>query len=161
MPVPDLQVAQCLRPASCLSPRASCAIAPRGPPPLMSGTFVDPRLSGRAPPRRGIRLSWSDPLLRNIVWQVLIVGAVAGVIWYLIDNTNRNLAARRIATGFAFLGRIAGIPIGEHLIDYDPAIHTYGRALVVGILNTLKVSVVGIVLATLLGTIIGIGRLSR
>ena len=45
----------------------------------MSGTISDPRLSGRAAPRRRIRLSWSDPLLRNIVWQVLIVGAVAAV----------------------------------------------------------------------------------
>lgn len=127
----------------------------------MSGSSADPRLTGRAVPRRRIRLSWSDPLLRNIVWQVLIVGLVAAVIWYLVDNTSRNLAARQIATGFAFLGRIAGIPIGEHMIDYDPAVSTFGRALLVGVLNTLKVSVVGIVLATILGTLIGIGRLSR
>ncbi|CAH2600491.1 putative ABC transporter membrane subunit YhdX [Rhodovastum atsumiense] len=127
----------------------------------MSGTTVDPRLSSRAAPRRQHRLSWSDPLVRNIVWQVLIIGAVIGVLWYLIGNTNRNLEARRIATGFAFLGRTAGIPIGEHLIDYDPAISTYGDALVVGILNTLKVALAGVVLATILGTLVGIGRLSR
>ena len=127
----------------------------------MSGTAIDPRFSGRAAPRRGLRLSWSDPLLRNIVWQAMIIGAVAAVIWYLADNTSRNLAARRIATGFAFLSHNAGIPIGEHLIDYDPSVNTYGRALVIGVLNTLKVSVVGVVLATILGTFIGIGRLSR
>ena len=126
----------------------------------MSGSTADPRF-GRAAPRRGIRLSWSDPVLRNIVWQVLIIGAIAAIIWYLIHNTSRNLEARRIATGFEFLGRIAGIPIGEHIIDYDPSVHTYGRALVVGVLNTLKVAVVGVVLATILGTLIGIGRLSR
>ena len=108
-----------------------------------------------------MRLSWSDPVLRGIVWQVLIVGAVIGIVWYLIDNTNRNLAARRIATGWGFLNRIAGIPIGESLIPYDPAAHTYGRALIVGVLNTLRVSIVGIVLATVLGTFIGIGRLSK
>jgi general L-amino acid transport system permease protein len=127
----------------------------------MSGSTADPRFTGRAAPRRRIRLSWSDPLLRNIVWQVLIVGFVAAVIWYLVDNTSRNLAARRIATGFAFLSRVAGIPIGEHIIDYDPAVSTFGRALLVGVLNTLKVSIVGIILATILGTLIGIGRLSK
>ena len=78
----------------------------------------------------------------------------------MINNTSRNLAARHIATGFAFLGRVAGIPIGESLIPYDPAVDTFGRALVIGILNTLEVSVIGIVLATILGTLIGIGRLS-
>ena len=66
-----------------------------------------------------------------------------------------GLAARRIATGFGFLDRTAGIPIGESLIDYDPAIHTYGRALWIGVLNTLKVSVVGIILATVIGTMLG------
>jgi len=127
----------------------------------MSSATTDPRMTSRAAPRRRVRLSWSDPVLRGIVWQVLIVGAVIGIVWYLIDNTNRNLAARRIATGWGFLNRIAGIPIGESLIPYDPAVHTYGRALIVGVLNTLRVSIVGIVLATVLGTFIGIGRLSK
>jgi general L-amino acid transport system permease protein len=79
---------------------------------------------------------------------------------YLVSNTNRNLAARHIATGFAFLGRVAGIPIGESLISYNPAIDTFGRALVIGILNTIKVAVIGVVLATILGTLVGVGRLS-
>ncbi len=127
----------------------------------MSGTIADPRLSGRVAPKRRIRLSWSDPLLRNIVWQVLIIGALAAVIWYLVGNTTRNLEARHIATGFGFLSHNAGIPIGEHLIPFDPSVNTYGRALIVGVLNTLKVAVVGVVLATILGTLIGIGRLSR
>lgn len=127
----------------------------------MSETRSDPRLSGRTAPKRRVRLAWSDPRLRNIVWQVLVVGLVAALLWFLIGNTNRNLAARHIATGFAFLGRTAGIPIGEHLIAYDPSIDTYGDAIVIGILNTLRVSVVGIVLASILGTLVGIGRLSR
>jgi len=127
----------------------------------MSSTAADPRLVGaRVAPRHRIRLSWSDPLFRAVVWQVVIVGLVALLAWYLIGNTNRNLTARHIATGFAFLGRVAGIPIGESLIPYDPAVDTFGRALVIGILNTLQVSVIGIVLATILGTLIGIGRLS-
>ena len=128
----------------------------------MSGVTANPRLSPtRAAPKKAFSLSWSDPRFRNIVWQVLILGLVTAIIWYLVQNTNRNLAARRIATGFDFLGRTAGIPIGEHLIAYDPSIHTYGRALVIGLLNTLKVAVVGVVLATLLGTIVGVARLSK
>ena len=85
---------------------------------------------------------------------------MVAIAWYLIGNTNRNLAARHIATGFAFLNRVAGIPIGESLIPYNPAVDTYGRALIIGILNTLQIAVIGIVLATILGTLIGIGRLS-
>ena len=128
----------------------------------MSGAVVDPRLSpARAAPKKGLSLSWSDPRFRNIVWQVLILGAVAVAIWYLVRNTNRNLAARHIATGFAFLGRTAGIPIGESLISYDASVDTYGRALLIGVLNTLKVAVVGVVLATVLGTVIGVARLSK
>ena len=127
----------------------------------MSGTAADPRLSRRPAPRRGIRLSWSDPVWRNIVWQVLIVGAVIAMIGYLVGNTARNLENRHIATGFGFLSHNAGIPIGEHLIDYDPATNSYGWAILIGVLNTLKVAVAGVVLATLLGTLIGVGRLSR
>jgi general L-amino acid transport system permease protein len=128
----------------------------------MSGATLDPRLhASRQAPKRGLSLSWSDPRLRNVVWQVLIVGSIAGIIWYLVSNTAHNLEQRRIATGFGFLDRVAGIPIGEHMIDYDPAINTYGRAMWIGVLNTLKVSVVGIILSTILGTLVGIARLSK
>ena len=114
----------------------------------------------RAVPKKALRISWSDPRFRAIFWQIVIVGVVALIVWYLVGNTNRNLAARHIATGFAFLGRVAGIPIGESLIPYNPAIDTFGTALIIGILNTLKVAVIGVVLATILGTLVGIGRLS-
>jgi general L-amino acid transport system permease protein len=128
----------------------------------MSGTTADPRLLGkRSAPKKALRISWSDPRFRAIFWQVVIVGFVALVVWYLVGNTNRNLAARHIATGFAFLGRVAGIPIGESLISYDPSVDTFGRALVIGILNTLKVALLAVVLATILGTLVGIGRLSK
>ncbi len=128
----------------------------------MSASSADPRLvAARKPPAKRLELSWSDPRFRAIVFQVLIVGGVALVLWYLISNTAQNLAARRIATGFAFLGRVAGIPIGEHLIPYDPAVNTYGHALIIGVLNTLRVAVVGIVLATIWGTLVGIAKLSR
>jgi general L-amino acid transport system permease protein len=128
----------------------------------MSQATADPRLiAARVAPRRRMRLSWTDPVFRSVVWQIVIVGIVVAIAWYFIGNTNRNLAARHIATGFGFLGRVAGIPIGEHLLPYDPAVNTYGRALLIGVLNTLQVAVIGVVLATILGTLIGIGRLSK
>ncbi len=128
---------------------------------MSASTAASARAPNRQPPRRRVRLSWSDPLLRNVVWQVIVVGIVLGVIAALVGNTNRNLAARHIATGFGFLGRTAGIPIGEALIPYNPSVDTYFHALLEGVLNTLKVSVVGIVLATVIGTLVGVGRLSR
>lgn len=128
----------------------------------MSQATADPRLvPARSAPKRRMRLSWSDPKFRAVVWQIVIIAIVAAIAWYLISNTAANLAARHIATGFAFLDRVAGIPIGESLIPYNPAVNTYGRALLIGVLNTLQVAVIGIVLATILGTLIGIGRLSK
>nr|WP_294502716.1 amino acid ABC transporter permease [uncultured Rhodopila sp.] len=128
----------------------------------MSQATADPRMiRARAAPKRRMRVSWSDPVFRAIVWQVVIVGIVVAIVWYLVGNTNANLAARHIATGFGFLDRVAGIPIGESLLPYDPSVNTYGRALLIGVLNTLQVAVIGIILATILGTLIGIGRLSK
>jgi general L-amino acid transport system permease protein len=106
------------------------------------------------------RLSWHDPLVRSIVFQILAVGVVGGLVWFFISNTLHNLSSRNIATGFSFLSREAGFAIGESLIAYSPA-DTYGRAITVGLLNTLFTAAVGIVLATILGTVIGIARLSK
>ena len=125
----------------------------------MSQTTIDPR-SLRAPPRRPLRLSWSDERVRAIVWQVLVVGFIGAIVWWLWSNTVHNLEVRRIATGFGFLGREAGLPIAESVIEYSPT-DTYLRALTVGLLNTLKVAIVGIILATVLGTLVGIARLSK
>jgi len=107
-----------------------------------------------------MRLSWSDKRFRGIIWQVLVLGSVAGVAFWLWRNTVANLDARHIATGFGFLGREAGMPIADALISYRPS-DTYLRALTIGLLNTLRVAVIGLVLATLLGTAIGIARLSK
>ncbi len=109
-----------------------------------------------ASPRRRSRVS-----LPGILAQAAILGLAALLVWYLVGNTARNLAARHIATGFHFLFQPAPIPIGELPIPYTPSVSTYGRALLIGILNTLKVSFFGCVLATLLGTAVGVGRLSR
>ena len=120
---------------------------------------ADPRYA-RRPPSRGFTLSWRDPLVRSIFWQAVILGLVGFAVWWLVANTMHNLAVRRIATGFGFLEREAGLPIGESLIPYSPA-DTYARALFVGVLNTLRVAIIGAVLATILGTVIGIARLSK
>jgi general L-amino acid transport system permease protein len=126
----------------------------------MSSSTADPRLASAGPPKRPLRLSWSDERVRGIFWQVLVVGIVVSIFWWLWSNTVHNLEVRRIATGFGFLNREAGLPIGESLIPYEPT-DTYLRALTVGVLNTLKVAVIGIVLATILGTAVGIARLSN
>jgi len=107
----------------------------------------------------GVSFSLSDPTVRAVVYQVLVVGAVLLVGWFLISNTLDNLARRSIATGYHFLEREASFGIGESIIDYSPK-DTYGRAFLVGVLNTLKVSVIGILLATVIGTLIGVSRLS-
>ena len=95
-----------------------------------------------------------------MIYQILAISVVGGLIWFLVSNTMHNLSVRNIATGFGFLHREAGFAIGETLISYTPQ-DTYGRAILVGLLNTLRVAVIGIVLATILGTIIGIARLSK
>jgi general L-amino acid transport system permease protein len=102
---------------------------------------------------------WNNPAVRAVAYQIALVGGVIAVGAYLVHNTLDNLARQGIATGFGFLNREAAFEIGESLIDYSPA-DTYGRAFLVGLLNTLCVAGIGIVLATILGTIVGIARLS-
>lgn len=109
---------------------------------------------------RGSTSFLNDPRFRSILYQILVIGAVVLVGWYLVHNTLENLSRQNIATGFGFFDREASFAISESLIDYTPA-DTYGRAFVVGILNTMKVALIGIVLSTIIGTVIGIARLSR
>jgi general L-amino acid transport system permease protein len=97
--------------------------------------------------------------LRGMFWQALLLVVVLGLGWWLVGNAERNMAARGLSFGFGFLDRSAGIPIGELMIPYTPA-DTYARALTVGLLNTLRVAVVGIVLCTIIGVALGLARLS-
>lgn len=103
---------------------------------------------------------YNNRRIRGVLYQILVLGSVIGIVAYLVGNTLDNLERRSIATGFGFLGREAGFGISEAVVPYSPA-DTYLHALFVGLLNTLKVSFIGIVLATILGTIAGIARLSR
>jgi general L-amino acid transport system permease protein len=110
-------------------------------------------------PRPGRPSPWNDPRIRGVIYQILFIGIVVALAAFLIHNTLANLRRQNIASGFGFLDREAAFGIGESLIAYSPA-DTYARAFLVGLINTLYVSAIGIVLATILGTVMGIARLS-
>ncbi len=102
---------------------------------------------------------WNNPTARSIAWQMLTILAVVGVAGYFVHNSLVNLQRQSIATGFSFLDREAGFDIGESLIPFGPT-NTYARAFLVGFLNTCEVAVLGIIFSTILGTLLGIARLS-
>jgi general L-amino acid transport system permease protein len=102
---------------------------------------------------------WLDPKKRSIFFQFLTLCMVGLLGYYLVSNTLQNLERQSIATGFGFLQKESSFEIGESLVDYSAA-SSYGRALIVGALNTLNVSFIGIILTVILGTFIGVSRLS-
>jgi general L-amino acid transport system permease protein len=102
---------------------------------------------------------WRDPDKRALVFQAVMLLIVISVGYYLFYNTQANLERQNISTGFGFFEKEASFEIGESMIAYSAA-DTYLDALKVGFLNTVKVSFIGIVLTIILGTIIGIARLS-
>jgi len=101
-----------------------------------------------------------DPRYRAIAYQVALCLVLGFLAYSAIQNMATNLARASIATGFAFWNHTAGFDISQTLIPYAPDVSTYGRAFVVGLLNTLLVTVLGIIFATILGFVIGIARLS-
>ncbi|RQV69627.1 ABC transporter permease subunit [Burkholderia cenocepacia] len=111
-------------------------------------------------PSSSIRFSWTDPKLRSVIYQFVAVVAVISLVWFLVTNTIHNLAAHNIASGFGYLTQPAGFAISESWLPYSP-LDTYGYAILVGLTNTLRVAVIGIVAATILGTLTGIARVSR
>jgi general L-amino acid transport system permease protein len=99
--------------------------------------------------------------MRRLAYQAAAIAVALLVAWFLVHNTVANLEDRRIASGFSFLGREAGFEISESpLLRYDPS-DSFLRALAVGVVNTLRVAVAGIVIASILGTAIGLSRLSK
>ncbi|MBW2338134.1 MAG: amino acid ABC transporter permease [Deltaproteobacteria bacterium] len=102
---------------------------------------------------------WYDPKKRSILFQLGVLAMVGLLGYYLVSNTMANLERQAIATGFGFLDREASFEIGESVIPYSAA-NKYARALLVGVLNTLLVSFIGVILTVILGAIIGILRLS-
>ena len=111
------------------------------------------------PPNRAGMAWWNDVRVRGVFYQILVIGGVLLLVGYLVSNTLENLETRNIATGFGFLDREAGFEVSESPIPYSAA-DTYARVLFVGILNTLRIAFIGIILATVLGTIAGVARLS-
>ncbi|SFZ82484.1 general L-amino acid transport system permease protein [Devosia enhydra] len=102
---------------------------------------------------------YNDPRFRAFIYQGLLVVGVVALFWWLASNAQQNLAAQNKQTGFAFLDQPAGFGISFSLIPFDRA-SSYLQVYFVGILNTLLVASIGIVLATMLGFVIGIARLS-
>lgn len=113
--------------------------------------------TANAPRPRGSFLN--DPQVRAWLFQIIAVVAVVALGWFLFQNTQANLEKRGIISGFAFLNNSAGFGIAQHLIDYTES-DSYVRVFVIGLLNTLLVSVIGIVLASILGFLLGVARLS-
>ncbi|MCS3471419.1 general L-amino acid transport system permease protein [Pseudomonas sp. JUb42] len=109
-------------------------------------------------PTKGFSLT--DPKVRAWLFQIITVVAVIAMGWYLFSNTQTNLQHRGITSGFGFLDRSAGFGIAQHLIDYTES-DSYARVFVIGLLNTLLVTFIGVILATLLGFVIGVARLSN
>ena len=102
----------------------------------------------------------NDPRVRAVFYQVLVVTLVLLGGWILVGNTMANLARLGVASGFGFLARPAGFDIGQAMIEYSSS-STFGRAFLVGFLNTILVAVVGIIVATIIGFTMGIARLSH
>src|SRR5688500_6826058 len=123
-------------------------------------------LNFSAASRRSCRLSLRAVMgdhrkMRRIAYQAAAVAVALLAAWYLVHNTVANLEDRRIASGFSFLQREAGFEIGESAFLRYSASDSYLRALAVGLTNTLSVALIGIVLATVLGTMVGLFRLSK
>ena len=117
-------------------------------------------MNERRPPRRRAAWSWRSRAGRGLVEPRQALAAIAGAVGFLAHNTQENMRVRGIQSGFDFLGQAAGFDIGETVVAYDPS-QSYGKALWIGVLNTLRVAVIGIVLTTVIGVLMGVGRFSH
>jgi general L-amino acid transport system permease protein len=114
--------------------------------------------TGASPARAAF---YNDPKVRSLIYQVVLCALIAFVVYGATTNAIDHLHRAHIASGFGFWNTTAGFDISQTLIHYDSQGSTYGRAFWVGLLNTLLVAGLGIVLATVLGFVIGISRLSK
>lgn len=104
--------------------------------------------------------SWRSQAFRGLVYQLIAVVVIGLSVWFLVHNTLTNMAARGIQSGFDFLAQTAGFSIGESLYPFDSS-ENYFAAFLIGITNTLRVALLGIILTTIIGTAVGVGRFSR
>ncbi|MEY4099448.1 MAG: hypothetical protein RL300_619 [Pseudomonadota bacterium] len=116
-------------------------------------------MSASSPPKKK-SWSWRSQAFRGLVYQALAIIVILASVLYLANNTATNMKVRGIQSGFDFLNGAAGFDIGESLYAFDSG-EPYWRAYLVGFTNTLRVAILGIFLTTILGTLIGVGRLSR
>ncbi len=103
---------------------------------------------------------WNDPKYRALFVQIVLIIGLVFFLFTIVQNTLENMSARGISTGFAFMSEKSGFDILMTLIPFDSD-STYGRTFIVGILNTLLITGLGIIFATILGFIIGVARLSN
>lgn len=121
------------------------AIEPRQPP-----SQLVPKLQRAL----GGSAGWS-----GFVVQILFVAALAWIAYEIVANARANLQAQRITAGFGFMANTAGFDVNQYLIPYTNS-DSYTRVFLVGLLNTLLVSVIGIFFATVIGFLVALGRLS-
>jgi general L-amino acid transport system permease protein len=119
--------------------------------------LADTRTGSSEPPKVSLLY---NPALRSVLYQVVTLVVIVGAVWYAWNNVVQNLARANMSAGFGFLNSRAGFDIAQTLITYTSD-STYFRALQVGLLNTLVVAAAGIVTATIVGLLIGVGRLSN
>ncbi|WP_415905552.1 amino acid ABC transporter permease [Neptuniibacter sp. QD48_55] len=103
---------------------------------------------------------FNNPRNRSIIYQLLLLAGLGYFFYGIISNTLANLEARGIKSGYDFLFTTAGFDILMSLVPYD-ATHTYGRTFIVGLLNTILVSTIGIILSTIVGFIMGVAHFSH
>ena len=116
-------------------------------------------MTARAAPKAKRDWSLRSRAVRGLLYQVIALGLIALAVWFLAHNTMENMRVRGIQSGFDFLAQPAGFDIGEMPVAYD-ALDPYWKAFGIGVLNTLRVAIIGIVLTTIIGTLVGIGRFS-
>src|SRR5437588_6538271 len=121
------------------------AIEPRQPP---------PQYIARLRRALGGRAGWGGFAL-----QILFVAALVWIGYEIVGNARANLETQRITSGFGFLANTAGFDVSQALIPYSGS-DTYTRVFLVGLLNTLLVAAIGIFFATIIGFLVGLGRLS-
>jgi general L-amino acid transport system permease protein len=119
--------------------------------------LADARTGSGEPPKVSLLY---NPALRSIVYQVVTLVVIVAAVWYAWNNVVQNLARANMTAGFGFLNSRAGFDLAQTLIAYSSD-STYFRALQVGLINTLVVAAAGIVTATIVGLLVGIGRLSH
>jgi general L-amino acid transport system permease protein len=116
-------------------------------------------MTQKSPPTKK-NWSWRSQAFRGLIYQLIAAGLIAVMVWFLASNTLINMKIRGIQSGFDFLSGPAGFAIGESLYPFNSS-QSYLQAFLVGLTNTLRVAILGIILTTILGTLLGVGRFSR